>query len=411
MNATAPRLCGDSRLLADRFSEFISAATRLEESYRELQKEVFELRKELEQRNTALRSSLAENEQMRLALQHILESLPCGVLVLDGKRTVSMINPEAKRLLEIDSAPVGTLQELTASSHAAVQSVLEELCEEDQEREFCLPGSGGATWVAVRSRILFASQSGEAEPVEAQRHKIILILRDTTAQRRAEQEREAARNSVALAEISTILAHEIRNPLASLELFAGLIAEDPNGSGEWISHLRAGIRLLTATVNNVLRFHSLTLPHMVPVQLSSCLRKGVEFVRPIADQAGISLSLVDGTPETCIAGDESSLQQVILNLACNAIRHTPAGGQLTISAAKKTMPNSTRAVVRVTDTGCGIRPEHLERIFDAGFSGTGMTPGLGLAVCKRIVEQHGGHVRAFSRLNEGTSFELEFAAL
>ena len=73
----------------------------------------------------------------------------------------------------------------------------------------------------------------------------IWILRDITANKQAEQEREAARSAMALAEISTILAHEIRNPLASMELFAGLIAEDPEQTTQWVSNLRAGIRLLS----------------------------------------------------------------------------------------------------------------------------------------------------------------------
>jgi signal transduction histidine kinase len=80
------------------------------------------------------------------------------------------------------------------------------------------------------------------------------ILRDVTAAKEAEQEREAARSAMALAEVSAILAHEIRNPLASMELFAGLLMDDPEQTSVWVSHLRAGIRLLSATVNNVLEF-------------------------------------------------------------------------------------------------------------------------------------------------------------
>lgn len=67
----------------------------------------------------------------------------------------------------------------------------------------------------------------------------IWILRDITANKQAEQEREASRRATALAEISTILAHEIKNPLASMELFAGLIEQEPGDAGQWISHLRA----------------------------------------------------------------------------------------------------------------------------------------------------------------------------
>ncbi len=80
-------------LLASAFTEFISASSRLENSYRQLQEEVSELRVELSARNAALSTSLAENERMRLDLQQIVDSMPCGVLVLDRKGEISMINP------------------------------------------------------------------------------------------------------------------------------------------------------------------------------------------------------------------------------------------------------------------------------------------------------------------------------
>jgi PAS domain-containing protein len=91
-------------LLASAFTEFISASSRLENSYRQLQEEVSELRLELSARNAALSTSLAENERMRLDLQQIVDSMPCGVLVLDRKGEISMINPESGRLLGLDGA-------------------------------------------------------------------------------------------------------------------------------------------------------------------------------------------------------------------------------------------------------------------------------------------------------------------
>jgi two-component system sensor histidine kinase FlrB len=112
-----------------------------------------------------------------------------------------------------------------------------------------------------------------------------------------------------------------------------------------------------------------------------------------------------------IAADPTALQQIILNLTCNALRHTPAGG--TISISTKTMQQSSGkvAVVEFSDTGNGIEPEHLSRIFEPGFSTTGQTPGLGLTVCRRIVEQHAGSIFVSSRSGQGTTFSLEFPAL
>ena len=108
-----------------------------------------------------------------------------------------------------------------------------------------------------------------------------------------------------------------------------------------------------------------------------------------------------------IQGNENALRQIVLNLVCNAIRHTPAGGQITVAAMAVPRLGGTRAQVRVADTGCGI-PEHmLGQLFDAGFSAEGNTPGLGLAVCKRLAQQHGGEIHVSSVLDHGTTFELE----
>ncbi len=104
------------KLLADAFSEFISASSLLERSYRDLQQEVGHLGTELAERNAALTRSLAENEAMRGALQQMIDSMPCGVLVLDTTEMIVTINPEGRRLLELGSAQVRTLRDIAAIS-------------------------------------------------------------------------------------------------------------------------------------------------------------------------------------------------------------------------------------------------------------------------------------------------------
>ena len=91
--ANLPKL-SSPRILADAFSEFISASAQLEASYRELQTKVAHLSTELADRNAALTRSLSENDRMRAALQQIIDSMPCGVLVLNTAETIVMVNPE-----------------------------------------------------------------------------------------------------------------------------------------------------------------------------------------------------------------------------------------------------------------------------------------------------------------------------
>jgi PAS domain S-box-containing protein len=406
-------------LLAGEFSEFISAASRLENSYRKLQEEVSELGLELTERNAALNTSLAEIERMRQDLQQIVDSMPCGVLVLDRDGQISMINPESRRLLGFDQAHIGegsqrTLLQISEISGIHLEALYENASGSDSEQEFYVRDSAKRRWIEVRNRRLFHQSAQRREP-----DKTILILRDITAQKQAEEEREAGRNAMALAEITTILAHEIRNPLASLELFAELIEQDGDNRSEWVSNLRAGIRSLSGTVNNVLSFHGSGTLTLVPVVLSELIGNAIRFIQPIANQAEVSLEYLAGHNHIQVMGNESALQQVALNLISNAIRHTPAGGSVSVSirpdqsTANDEYCGNDRSpvVVEFSDTGCGIRPDQIDHIFEPGFSGSGDTSGLGLAVCARLMKQHGGRISASNRIHSGSLFTLYFPVL
>jgi len=398
------------QLLADAFSEFISASAVLEESYRDLQQEVARLSSELSQRNLALSRSLEENDHMRAALQQMLDSMPCGVLVLNRAERIVMINPEGRRLLELGSAHVGSLRRLTELSRVDFDALAKRPAG-PFDSEVSLHSSSGKRWLAISHRILAGGLESDGSADDIDQLQSIWILRDITLTKQAELERETARRATALAEISTILAHEIKNPLASMELFAGLIEQEPDDASQWIAHLRAGIRTLSGTVNNVLSLNSDSKPHLTPVRLSTCIASGVEFVRPIAQQAGVSLSFADEEAATLVLGNDDAIRQIILNVVSNAIRHTGSGGSISVSMATLKDGDRHLATVTIRDTGCGIPEGVVSRVFDAGFSATGETPGLGLAVCKRLMRQHAGEIRVASRVNEGTSIQLEFPAL
>jgi PAS domain S-box-containing protein len=406
-------------ILAGEFSEFISAAKQLEKSYCKLQGEVSELGHELTERNVALNASLAEIECMRMDLQQIVDSMPCGVLVLDHDGEISIINPESRRLLgldDVDSAQGSqrTLRQISECSGLNLEAVYESASRSEAEQEFCVRDSSGKRWIEVRNRRLFQGTGGSETS-----DMTILILRDVTAQKRAEQEREAGRKAMALAEITTIVAHEIRNPLASLELFAELIEQDEGNRGEWISNLRAGIRSLSGTVNNVLSFHGSGSLALAPMTLSSQIGNAIQFVRPIADQAGVLLELVADHDQTRVMGNESALQQVVLNLASNAIRHTPAGGKVTVSilpevraiSGEDSATDRGQIMVQFSDTGCGVRPDQINHIFEPGFSGSSDRSGLGLAVCEQLMKKLGGRISVSNCVNSGAVFTLYLPVL
>jgi two-component system sensor histidine kinase AtoS len=102
------------------------------------------------------------------------------------------------------------------------------------------------------------------------------------------------------------------------------------------------------------------------------------------------------------AGDRHRLEQVLLNLVLNALRAMPGGGWVEIAG----QIDANAATISVSDTGPGVQPGDGAKIFEPGFSTSPGSPGLGLAVCRKIVEQHGGRLDAGNRLGAGASFTL-----
>ena len=214
-----------------------------------------------------------------------------------------------------------------------------------------------------------------------------------------------------MAEVATLLAHEIRNPLGSLELFAGLLADALANQAElqpWINHVQAGLRSLAATVNNVLHFHSQPAAQLLPVDLVRLVGETVEFLRPLARQKEMQIEWRAPQRSVSILADPSRLQQAFFNLALNAFRAMkPAERYPSVSGGSdQGLPLPATAAVTFADQGVGIRAENLEKIFEPGFTTQSGSPGLGLAVTRKVIEQHGGTIRVESREGQGTTFTL-----
>ncbi len=236
----------------------------------------------------------------------------------------------------------------------------------------------------------------------------VFILRDVTVQKSLVETQEKLRREQSLAEVSTVLAHEIRNPLGSLELFTGLLAETRLNAEckQWVEHLQAGMRSLAATVNNVVQFHSGPELERVPVDLGQLLELTRDFLMPLARQSNVALGLQNRISGFHLCADRYRLQQVLLNLILNSVKAMPEGGWIELGGYVAGSGNAV--TLAVTDTGPGISGENLPRIFEPGFTTRAGSPGLGLAVCRRIVEEHGGYIAAENRAEGGAQFTITF---
>jgi len=418
-----PPMAGEERaasekqqFLLEAFRSFADAAGSLEHSYGLLRSEVVRLHGELEQSNAGLGRSLEQNRQMREHLDRILDGLPCGVLVEESDGTISRLNPEGRRLLGY-IAPADSIAADSATLSIvppALGDLLDRARSAAGEHEQCFPNDpGGELWLAVRHAAVPSQPDKESGATGIEIDRIektvsIFILRDVSDAKRLLQEREKLRREQALAEMAAVLAHEVRNPLGSLELFAGLLAAAGLSAEctQWVEQVQAGLRTLAATVNNVLHFHSLPAPERAPIDLGALLDWAGGFLVPMARQARVELCLRNRLHGVWFAADRHRLEQVLLNLVLNALRAMPGGGWVEISGQQISEDQASAAAISISDTGPGIQLEPSEKIFEAGFSTRAGSPGLGLAVSRKIIEQHGGELSAANRAGSGATFTL-----
>jgi len=193
----------------------------------------------------------------------------------------------------------------------------------------------------------------------------------------------------AMGEMSMELAHEIRNPLASIELYASML------DGEFADQIVRSVRLLNHSVTNVLQFGRPIVPSPKRISVNTLLEGIRAVAQPLAAQKRISLDVVCD-PDCELVADHELLHRMLLNLVLNALRETPTDGTIRLIAGNAAGRSVTLAV---EDSGPGIPEAMMARIFDPMFSTHREGCGLGLSIVKRIVDSHQGRVSVESSKN------------
>ena len=211
---------------------------------------------------------------------------------------------------------------------------------------------------------------------------------------REREERIRLERLAAMGEMAMELAHQIRNPLGSIELYASML------DGEYAEQIVRSVRLLNHSVTNVLQFGRPVVPVPERMSVSRLLEGTRVFLQPIAQQKQIRI--VKDCDSDCFAvADYELLHRMLLNLVLNAIRETPRDGTISLSGRVA----GCDILIAVEDSGPGIQEERMARIFDPMFSTSREGCGLGLPIVKRIVESHKGTIAVSSSRN-GTKFSI-----
>ena len=252
---------------------------------------------------------------------------------------------------------------------------------------------------------------------------IMLIARNLEYLSQVQSTIRYSRKLAALGRLSAGVAHEVKNPLNAMMIHLELLRQhfgaaagrrSPAGSRlaladvgseaaiQHVDVIATEIRRLDEVVQGFLKFSRPEDLKLQPAPLNVLLEEVVPIVRPEADRAGVTL-IVEAGDVPDVNGDPAMLRQAFLNLALNAVQAMPGGGTLRMRCEAA---RGRRVSVTFTDTGVGIAPEHLQRIFDLYFTTKEKGSGIGLSMVYRTVQMHDGEVEVQSTPGAGTTFRI-----
>ena len=393
----------DFQRLIHAFDLFNQASDSLQQSYQELQAEAHRLSAELTNTNAELERSLLEKDSYKNYLKNILESLSNGVMVVSHEERVTICNPSAAKLL-------GLPQEMARNAKTygelplpqALQRLIDNGLNSDQhpgeDLELQIRSTEGL------SRHLMVSFSHVMDQ-QCRRSGVTVILKDVTRLKELEVQTQRAQQLQAMGEMAVQLAHEIRNPLGSIELFASLLGNELQASPEykgWADQIITGVKFLNNIVTNMLTFSRSSRPQFKEFDLQQLVRETLAFIEPILQQRNILIE-PPTRDSVWIQGDSEMLRQMMMNLFMNALQAMPERGRLSVRIHSD---DDSGVTIEVEDTGIGIPAENVGRIFDPFFTTHEKGTGLGLSLVHQIVDKHQGKISAQSDFGKGTRFTI-----
>ncbi|MGA2783125.1 MAG: PAS domain S-box protein [Candidatus Bathyarchaeia archaeon] len=234
---------------------------------------------------------------------------------------------------------------------------------------------------------------------------VIGIFRDITERKKMEKRLAESQRLAAIGETAAMVAHDLRNPLQGIVGAAYNIREhlrnaaDPSVQ-QMLAIIDKGVGYANGIISDLLEFSREMPLQLLPTTPKSIVRQALKDVK-VPDTIRVEDTTTVGTE---ILVDEAKIRRVLTNLIQNAIDAMPEGGRLSISSL-----SSPREVsISVTDTGTGIPPDHMEKIWTPLYTTKSRGIGLGLPICKRIVEAHGGSISVVSTAGRGSTFTVKF---
>jgi len=375
--------------------------------------EIGEVAEAFDQMAARLQATIAELAWDRSQMRTVFDTMADGLLVTDAAGRVRLLNPAAAEMWGVTAAGAAGKTVLETTLDAPLQSLVDEVLRTGaaavRERLLRTPVERAITVSAVPigGQGEKEEESGtEGEGGRGRAEGVVLVFHDQTVARRVERMR---RDFVANA------SHELRTPLASMRVMVETLLngarEDPEAAQHFLEILDRELHRMTALVNDLLELSRLDArTEAAPtgsISLSPVISDLEESWQAVAQDRDLKLDL--SIPEgLAVRGEVQGVRQILGNLLDNALKYTPSGGEVRVSARRE----NGRVLLEVADTGIGIPAADLDRIFERFYrvdkdrsrdvGGTG----LGLSIVKHLVQAYGGTITVESRLNRGSTFRV-----
>jgi PAS domain S-box-containing protein len=357
------------------------------------------------------RKLAANEERYRAIFEHANDGI---VIVAAGSRTIIEVNNKfcelfGCRLQELIGKDIGTLERKESGDESGdtLSTFLDETYCGD--KELSIKTSTGA--------FLPVSVSCGTLSMDEER-LFVLIVRDWSIRKRLEAEKEEMQRQLfhnekiaALGRVAAQVAHEVKNPLTGMLLYAMHLKNKLSGKlseSELVlcDRIINSINHLVGTTEQILSFARPVSLAPRPLDLNGIVRKVFQLLQPQIDASRIEEHLELPDTEVIALLDETSITSALINLTLNSIQSMPGGGRLTVKTSRV---NGTSQLT-IADTGCGMTAEQIEKVFEPFYTTKSQGLGLGMPYAKKVIEQHRGAIHIESRRDAGTQIIIELPA-
>lgn len=405
-------------IFSSKFSDYIvRPITKLKETVRHIAEGNFSERIELDDNSDEINSLTDEFNKMSEKLEQyeklnlnkifyekkkselVIESMDEPVLMVDENFKILLANKSFNQIIGEKALKNSEIKKILKQQRSKAKSPNKEQSFSLKEKAINIKDENG-------SQKYFNVIATQIEIPESEKEATVFVFNDVTQYKELDRMKS---------EFIAKVSHELKTPLTSLGMALGLLEDDVVGKvnekqKDLIVSMKEDYDRLNKLVYEILELTKLEA-NIGKIKFEKIeTHKLAEYVSKkfsiLANEKNIELKVIDKSGKTNITGNFNSLLSAIENLVSNSLRFTPSGGNITVEF----LVEDENLVIKISDTGIGISPDNLKKVFDKFIQIDDSAPGslgLGLSIAKEIIEIHNGEIKAFSELGKGSTFQIK----